>query len=335
MREKAAKNILFTFDYELFLGKESGNVFKCVLQPTNKLLAIFNEYKIENAIFFVDTLWLVRLKAVAKDSAFARKDYDAVTEQLKQILKNGHYIFPHLHPHWLDAVYLKDKNQWQMINFSRYRLHNVDKPEREKCFDDSVTLLKEILGDDYKPIAYRAGGWSIQPFEDFAPLFQKHNVLYDFSVMPGAKLISAEQLYDFSDIEISTPYKFSTDVTVPGNGAYTEFPINMLFIPMLYEQINRLLLKYLWWTGNRSFGDGKSIVSIGLPATKNKEMASIELLNRVKLPLYLRYVKHNDYMQLISHPKMLTEHNLDAFGSFLNKLKNRYNLNTDFKKIVL
>jgi hypothetical protein len=275
----------------------------------------------------------VKLKSITKDNALARKDYDAVVEQLRQIEKNGHYIFPHLHPHWYDAVYLKEENQWQMINYSRYRLHNLDKTEREKCFDDSVALLKDILGHTYKPIGYRAGGWSIQPFEDFAPLFQKHSVMHDFSVMPEVKQISAGQHYDFSDIKVSTPYKFSTDVTVPGNGPYTEYPISMLSIQAIHIQINKVYLKYLWWSGNRSHGDGQGIVTEATVSDNKKEMAAIELLNKVKLPLYLNYLKHNDYMQLISHPKMLSQHNIDVFNNFLKKISVTYNLNTDFLKL--
>src|ERR1700739_3552615 len=102
------KNILFTFDYELFLGKKSGSVNRCVLEPTQKLLAIFSEYKISGAIFFVDTTWLIRLKEVAFNNSAAKKDFEKIVEQLRDVVSRGHYVFPHLHPHWINASYLPE-----------------------------------------------------------------------------------------------------------------------------------------------------------------------------------------------------------------------------------
>ena len=58
---KIEKTLLFTFDYELFLGKRSGNVLDSVITPTQEVLNILNEYSIR-AIFFVDTTWLIKLK---------------------------------------------------------------------------------------------------------------------------------------------------------------------------------------------------------------------------------------------------------------------------------
>lgn len=333
MKEKAVKNILFTFDYELFLGKKSGSVYKCVIEPTRKVLNVFYDFNMSAAIFFVDTLWLLKLKSVVRDNSLARKDYDMVVEQLRQIHRIGHYVFPHLHPHWMDATYLREQNQWQMLNYSRYRIHNLDKAEREKCFDDSVALLKEILGNEYLPLGYRAGGWSIQPFEDFLPLFQKHKVLHDFSVLPETKHISSGQHYDFSDVKISIPYRFSTDVAVPGNGVFTEYPISMIDIPALRTFANKAYLKYLWWNGIRSHGDGQGVVTESSVSNTSAEMAAIELMNDVKLSLYLKYLKSNDYMQLIAHPKMLSQHNIDVFRAFVKKAMRTYKVNTDFIKL--
>ncbi len=335
MRNKPVKNVLFTFDYELFLGKKSGSVYRCVIEPTRKLLNLFYDYNISSAIFFVDTLWLFRLKKVTEESSIAKKDYEMVVEQLQQAVRLGHYVFPHLHPHWIDATYLKEANQWQLINYSHYRMHNIDKNEREKWFNESVELLREIVGNNYIPVGYRAGGWSIQPFEDFDPLFQKHNVQCDFSVLPGSKYISPGQHYDFSDVKTTIPYTFSTDVAVPGNGRYTEFPISILQLPSVKRLINRFYLKYLWWSGSRSHGDGVGIVSdIGPPTMdKGNEMVSVELINEVKLSLYLKFLRKNDYMQFISHPKMLTQYNIDTFRNFIRKAIRSYKLNTDFMKM--
>jgi hypothetical protein len=332
---KPLKNILFTFDYELFLGKKSGSVYKCVIEPTQKVINIFYDFNISSALFFVDTLWLIRLKDIATENYQARKDYEMVVQQLQQIHRLGHYIFPHLHPHWIDATYLKEINQWQLINYTRYRVHNLDKNERDTCFGNSVSILMEILGTDYVPIAYRAGGWSIQPFEDFEPLFQKYGVKCDFSVLPGYKHISAGQHYDFSDIKINRPYTFSNDVTVQGKGDYSEFPISVVNVSIFRTLLNRVFLKYLSWNGDHSHGDGQSITMEAIKHANNRNtaMVSAELFNDTMLPVYLKFLSKNDYMQFISHPKMLSQHNIDTFRIFIKRTLRLYKLNTDFTKI--
>jgi hypothetical protein len=329
------KNILFTFDYELFLGKKSGSVSRCVLEPTQKLLAMFSEYKISSAIFFVDTTWLIRLKEVAYNNPAAKKDYEKVVEQLQEIVNRGHYVFPHLHPHWINASYLSEINQWQLINYSRYRFHSLDNTEREELFDKSIGILREIFGYSYLPSAYRAGGWSIQPFEDFEPFFQRYGIKYDFSVLPGSKWISSGQHYDFSDIETTTPYSFSTDVTVQGKGSYVEFPISMLKFSAVLLLLNRVLLKYLYLTGNHSYGDGNGIAAEIIEHIDVKgEMVAIELMSKIKLKGYLNFLRKNNYMQFIAHPKMLSSHNLKTFSRFLEKGLKKYKLETDFKRML-
>ena len=49
----ATKNILLTFDYELFLGHISGSVNDCLILPTNKILSILSDQNIKHSMFFV------------------------------------------------------------------------------------------------------------------------------------------------------------------------------------------------------------------------------------------------------------------------------------------
>ena len=38
------KQLLVTFDYELFLGNRSGSVDECMITPTNKLVILLGKY---------------------------------------------------------------------------------------------------------------------------------------------------------------------------------------------------------------------------------------------------------------------------------------------------
>ncbi len=123
------KNVLLTFDYELFQGKRSGSVENCMLLPTEKILSLLKKHK-ATAIFFIDMLYLCRLKELEGKSAKAKRDFELIEQQIIEIAKNGHYVFNHLHPHWLDAVYDKEKNDWTLTNDSKYSFQSLRKRSR-------------------------------------------------------------------------------------------------------------------------------------------------------------------------------------------------------------
>ena len=108
---------------------------------------------------------------------------------------------------------------------------------------------------------------------------------------------------------------------------------------------NKIFDKYLWFT-NKNFGDGLSVSLNGkgdiltdeildLVKDKKGEMASIELLTlSPKLSLYKKHLQENDYLHIISHPKMVSRHNLKMFDRFLKSIKQQFEINTDYKKMI-
>lgn len=336
---KQSKNILFTFDYELFLGTTSGIVQKCLIEPTHLILKILEKYNIQHAVFFVDTTYLLRLKRENNESC--KKDYSLIVNQINKMVNSGHYVFPHIHPHWLDAVYNSEINQWHLNDYSKYRFHNVAAQEREEVFKESIYLLKSIISSpNYSPNGYRAGGWSIQPFIDFKDLFLEFNIKYEFSVVKGFKNISKAQYFDFSLCPQKSIYNFEDDPCVEKeNGTFTEYTISSLIINTRLYWLSKVWNKYLWKTNQRSMGDGAGIVIKDKSSVKNKtdllgaenrEMVAIELLTKVKLTYYKKFLKKNDYMHFISHPKMFSNHNLKIVEAFLKFACKEYTLQTDF-----
>ena len=338
---KESKNILFTFDYELFLGARSGSVQKCMLEPTQELLSIFDRYSIQQAIFFVDSTYLCRLKEMAQIHTAAKEDYNSIVKQVQEIIRKGHYVFPHLHPHWLDAIYSADKNSWQLTELRKYRFHALSEKERAEVMDSSIQILKEIIlpvNPHYKLDGYRAGGWCIQPFGDFHPHFKKHEITTDFSVLKGMKNLSTAQYYDFESAPDKSVYKFEENPALENKeGSFTEVAISVLEIPRFTQLMNKFWLKYLWKTGQRSWGDGNGVVAAKTEYSEaqksNQEMVSLELINSIKLPLYKNYLKKNKLMHFISHPKMLSKHNLKSLALFLKFATSRYHIQCDFRKL--
>lgn len=322
------KKTLFTFDYEPYLGAKSGTLDKCLIEPTAVLLNILSKYETK-AVFFIDTLYILNLKK----QPGLESDYIKVTNQIKELYKKGHYVFPHVHPHWLDAKYLPELKQFDLSNLQKYSLASIENELVETLFQQSFSLLNE-LDINYKEWGYRAGGWCIQPFCKYAETFNKHNIKYDFSVLPYYRNEKPEQSFDFSQCKEKEPYLFQDDVTlVNNNGKFKEFPISSLEIDDTVKFFSRLVNKYLFEMNDKGYGNGTAAQTAALKSTQaNVEMISIDILNMAKLDSYKKFINRNNYMHWISHPKMFTRHGLKIFDKFLNYAYSKFVIEHDFMR---
>jgi peptidoglycan/xylan/chitin deacetylase (PgdA/CDA1 family) len=348
---KNRKFLLVTFDYELFLGARSGLVEDCMLSPTRALLEIMNEFNVK-AIFFVDTTYLLRLKEQSVTNLACKKDLEKISDQLRGLINDGHYVMPHIHPHWLDAKYLSEIHQYDLSEVKHYRFHKISEAERTAIFDGSMELLYSIIKPqfpDYSIDGFRAGGWSIQPFSDFKPHFLRNGIRYDFTVIPRHYYFTSAQYYDFSTVEEGrTVYRFDEDICVERkDGPFMQFCISCFPIQSYVENIDRIHRKILFklindHSHNRGRGQIARVLSEVTPASqkghptsdKSSEVASIETMSMVKLPAYQRYLAKEEYMHFVSHPKILSKHNLFTFRQFLKNAVSRYEVISDYRIIA-
>lgn len=340
------KHVLFTFDYELFLGSKSGNVEKCLIIPTSKILSILAKYNVK-AIFFIDTTYLIRLNEIKDRYEAANADWHSIIEQIKLIFKSGHDVFPHLHPHWLDAVYKPDTKEWDLGESSKYRFNSISQQEREYIWESSISILQSIihpLNALYNFDGYRAGGWCIQPFEDFKPFFERYGVRYEFSIRPGYKQLTTAHQYDFLAAPAKSIYNFEADLlTEDVNGRYLEFTISSIKkIKGFFNLLNRVLHKTIFRKGNKGFGDGTTVFATPIDINADywnynadMEMVSIENMTVAKLQAYKKFVGKENYMQFLSHPKLINIHHLICLNLFLKAATKKYAVNTNFRKIGL
>jgi hypothetical protein len=338
-RTKPHKNILFTFDYELFLGNDSGTAQNCMLHPTQIIADVLNKYGYQ-AIFFIDTTYLLQLQKMAQNHPAAAHDWAQIVAQLQRLAAQNHRIYPHIHPHWTDATYNPKTNRWQLNDLKKYRFNALNTQAQDQVFDDSVALLRTILPHNTID-GYRAGGWCIQPFTDFYRQFVRHHIRYDFSVLPPLKNHTNAQYYDFAQAPNKSIYTFENDVLIENtSGAFTEFAITTLKKNNHIGILSRLLNKILWRTGYKSIGDGQGVLPthIATPTQPHTppthEMAAIELLDIVKLHQYKKFIFKNKYMHFISHPKMLTKHNIWVFERFLKYVNAHFTVHTNFEKMI-
>ena len=66
----------------------------------------------------------------------------------------------------------------------------------------------------------------------------------------------------------------------------------------------------------------------------NNEMTSIELMTSMKQNEYKKFINSNSYMHFISHPKMISKHNMYCFQNFIQSVQKKYTIETDFKKML-
>lgn len=323
------KELLLTFDYELYLGKKSGTPDNCLFKPTEGLMRILRNRSVK-AVFFVDTMGLT---AFERHECY-RGDILKVKQQVRELYEEGHYIFPHVHPHWLDAVYDATSGQFDLSNTARYSLINVDTDLRSVLLEDSVKWLRSI-GINHNEWGYRAGGWALQPFEVLRDVFLKLNIRSDFSVLPGYKNLSKDHSFNYTSVRQNRPYFFNNRVEVPeSNGLFREFPISMVHAGKLSRGLSDVAAKILWRTGDRGYGDGQSSVTANVKVRSGTaQMITLDLLNAGLMISYKKFLLENEHMHWISHPKMFTNHGLACFDNFLKWANKRFVLETDYRKM--
>lgn len=305
------KRILLTFDYELFLGAKSGNVDKCLIAPTNMLLDVLKRNKIK-AIFFIDTTYMMRMYGLKDSQPQVRADIELIKKQLRNIAEQGHKLYHHIHPHWIDAEYIPNENQWCLSNDSRYCVESLTSEQKKQLFDFSVSFLSEIVGMQNSVTGYRAGGLHIEPFDSVKEEFARCGICADYS---GVAKIE----------DCIESYRFEKSTLEPNeNGTYTEYPISKIRIHGLwklangvYYRLSKKCKKY------QTIGNG--IPSAPRKKEENNNQSklefslpiSVELLTPVLLPYYKKLIRRYSYIHFLSHPKLQSLATIELLDKFL------------------
>ena len=312
---------ILTFDYELFLGNDSGTALKSIIEPTNEVLKVLKENGAK-AIFFVDATYLLALKK------YNSKDLELISNQLREIIKLGSCVELHLHPQWLDAK--PNGNRWTFESFEHYRLHSLSKEKIEQLFVDGVEILEEITEQKVK--VFRAGGWSITPFDALEDAFLKSGIVIDMSVCPNFyKKELPMHYYDFRDVPNKEYYRFSNNVSkIDKNGKFLEIPVTTYSMFGIDLAINNILKKL---KKDRIFGDGKGLASANVRGNilkrlfqKNLRNATIEGQSNYFFKKSLKKIKNKDLLSYVMHPKTL---NKEALNNLEYLVNNYETLNTD------
>lgn len=323
-------NIYISFDYELFLGPQTGSVDACLLKPTYELLNIAKRNNV-SFVYFVDTLFLLKMKEYIKDSYSLQKEYMSIMEQLRLLHQNGQDLQLHLHPQWYYSSYDVLNERW-LMDYKHYKLSDCDEHDISVMIETSCYLLHEITGTN--PVAYRAGGYSFYSNKYTVEILKKSGIIIDSSVVLKEKSETIFQSYDYSNIHRSEVYNFNYDNRCcSSDGIMQEYPIFSVKVLHILRVIINNTLRLCQGKKLKPMGDGKGVGIIS-PLPKKKSLFKI-LFERVSIrasvdannSFWLKFLysiakrKGSKVFVIIGHPKRLSNYSLTRLEIFLKSIK--------------
>lgn len=320
--------IYITLDYELYFGANHGTVEKCILYPTSELIRIAESTNVR-FVFFVDIGFILKLDEYRKKFPQLEADYKAVAGQVKTLSDTGHDVQLHIHPHWEDSYY--NGERW-IINVSRYKLADFNEEQVRDIVLRYKAALESITGK--KTIAFRAGGWCLQPFTKLEKIFREAGIRVDSSVFRNGYFSSEQYSYDFRNAPDKAIYRFEDDLTAEKkDGYFTELPISPIRnSPLFFWKLFLLGRKdpYL----HKPLGDGQAMPAPGyrkkLLTRFTNNPVSVDGYNSHLLQKALNGLQKEkkEHMVVIGHPKALSRYSLQKLEEFIKRNKDKHQFST-------
>lgn len=346
-------NILFSGDYEIWFGQNYLDLENVLVKPTYNLLETCSNHQIPLTLF-VDTIYLLEKSAP--------EFKEVVINQLKTLIKKGHDIQLHIHPHWLFSIMRNGEWHCSPDNFvigEICRLNPSFENDLTAIFKESILFLEEIgqhVNNSYRCHSYRAGNYGLQPNPQIIlKLLSDNNIKIDSSIIPGYSLFNEVNQIDFTNVPGSANYYLNPDLSLtrPSQNGIFEVPIPS-YKETVFDVAKRTLFKLYKSVNPSKYNSSPSGRSIQSKTNHNEvskngfKLKIREGLQRKILPLELfdnpnqmltiivNYLKNYNckaediYLSINCHPKSVTDSKLQALVCLKNKLQKRYKNNIEF-----
>ena len=209
--------LIISVDHEVF-GNGSGCLDACVRRPVDRMLSVAEKFSAP-LTFFVEALEFEAMQEAGIDGI------DSVITQLTLAYKAGHDIQLHIHPQWDGAVY--DGKDWR-VNEKYWRIGDIDDKRLIRLLKQGKSWLERQLSSDfpeYECLAFRAGGWCIQPSDAVIKALLQLGFQIDSTVAPGLQNLAAGEWADFRDVPDQPYWRTNGDVCREANSGLWEIPI--------------------------------------------------------------------------------------------------------------
>ena len=298
---------------------------------------MLNKYNVKTNIF-VDAAYLLQTLKYKDKYPELQNDYEIVTNNIKWLANEGHAIHLHLHPQWCYSLF--DGEKW-ILDHDHYKLNDMPLEEQKKLIKDGVELLNSFVNK--KVTAYRAGGYSIENFNELYDTFLSLGITVDTSVLRGAFCKSKFQNYDYRLCPPKSSYMISGNLNVEDlSGGIKEYPISTKKTLYLNHFLKKHILPKEIIKGKASqnrWGDGVSISqptsTIGKLWGLVKKLFSVinmracidECYNFDSVYNYSKRTINGEDFVIIGHPKLISPCSIAILEQFIiNHPKINYKL---------
>lgn len=333
-----------TFDYELFMGKNYNSEHKVLISPTEKLARMLVEEKVPST-FFADVCSAVRYRELGKKEF--PEQFDG---QLKDMIQMGHDVQLHVHSNWIKATEVGanvvfDRDTFRLHNFAE----NGDYAPVKEIIHNGVKYLTDLLipaNKEYKCIAYRAGGYCIQPEAELAEILYDEGIRIDSSICCGHAHNGDGMQYDFLAYRKPFNLYFNRNVqlkegcqtSIEGGlfeipvGGYSTFPYRVIASKKNQRISNAKATGYGMSLEHRKpiKNTLSSRIKHTLTATNMLTFdffhsnAMIYMLNRICKEQ--KCDRNNLFVAIISHPKLFSDDHIENMRRGVRELKKNPNI---------
>lgn len=330
-------NLCLTFDYELFFGECKYSVEDVLLAPTRKIVSLLDNMGVEGT-FFGDSAMCIRHREFGLDTIA-----DSIDKQMEYVFKCGHDVQLHIHPAWFKSVY--NNKEWRFNN-SYYRLHSFfdEMQDVQEIFQITKKYIEDVLKPlyiYYHCVAFRAGGFCIQPEKEILDIMEKCELRIDSSVCKKLVAKTSSHYYDYSITPKKCNWFFSKKSGIckeDKRGCFFEVPVGSVYkLPQKWILVHgnpkltreRLKGKVSNDTDIKNsrmkfLKKAKAFFSYGVMMSMD---SSHYLTLKGMCDAYLNQFdcRNNDiYVCLIGHPKLFGESNFLNLEKFIHIMKAEY-----------
>lgn len=340
--------ISLTADHEMFFGENFYSEEEVFINPTYKLMDILKKNG-ATLTLMTDVCSILKYREVEL------YEYPKlVDEQLKYAITNGHDVQLHIHPHWISSIYKDGK--WE-FDGKLYKLHDLGFEEdnekditADKVIRDGKNYLESLLkkvDKNYKCIAFRAGGWCLQPEKKLLRALKKNGIHIDTTIYKNGFLKTETHYLNYRntpnrpnwwiDPELGIDKEANKDarknIFEVSIGSYYSKPyvyklkIKNKMIQMKRDDIELRGVSICKKNENKFKRINNKINNfIQAPIMFSFEGQSSGVLEKMVLNYLNKYDCKNDdvFIALICHPKVLYDKDFEEIEIFLKRINELY-----------
>ncbi len=330
--------LFLSFDYELFLGENYDSPEVVLFEMTRKICGVLDDCGVKGT-FFADVFSAIQYRK------YGLNDYaDGFEAQIKWIIKNGHDVQLHIHPHWVmsqykDGKWFHQKEYYRISEFEHDVIdpfgnkHNINSLIREG--KEYLERICRIEKRDYVCNSFRAGGYAIQPYDKIVPSLIANGIKNDSSIATGTVDWNYWHRYNF----LSVPKKRNYVITEKGEfyfellakGNYIrEIPIGSIRNDYLkfilkkkkYKLPHRILLgSAIDLRDQRDLSKFKQLIKRMIIYPKTSMLFSLDELHYLQIVRGLKRLNKDCNIALIGHPKLFDDYRLINMRKMIIEVK--------------